>query len=90
MPLTIRFAGVDDEPIDIVGAVDDAYVTIMLRIYIVPELCVVVVCLKLPPKCNALRVEDVVRPLTEKDVQVVVLKPVQLRIAAPPLKSHAT
>ena len=62
----------------------------MLRIYIVPALCVVVVCLKLPPKCNALPVEDVVRPLTEKLVQVVVLKPVQLRIDAPPFKSQAT
>jgi len=73
VPLTIRFAGVDDEPIDIVGAVDDAYVTIMLRIYIVPELCVVVVCLNDPPKCKAIPVEDVVGPLTVKLVQLLVL-----------------
>ena len=73
LPWTMRFAGDAAVPIDIVGADELTYETIILRMYIVPTDWVVLVCLKLPPKCNAFPVVDVVRPLTEKLVQVVVL-----------------
>ena len=69
----MRFAGADAVPIDTVGADELTYETVMPRMYIVPELCVVVVCLNDPPKCSAFPVVDVVRPLTEKLVQLLVL-----------------